>query len=274
MLISSSMINRMGPFFVLRAQEDTGAGVSQVARAYAIVRGLFATRKLWRNIESLDGVVQTNVQYDSFFEISRMVRRAVYWFLHRYPNKQDIDAVLGRMGTGVAALLESPPGLLCGLAKRRFEHDTKSFESLGMPREVGERIATTRLLPQLLDIVELSLAHRLDVEATGRLHFELGRGLRLDWLREQIEGLEVEGHWSAMARGTLRETLGQEQRALMTTVLDRAGRGDPNDALAQWLADANTRIARMKHTFDEMQTAERMDFATLSIALKELSRLR
>ena len=38
MLIGGSMINRMGPFFVLRAEEETGANVAQVARAYAIVR--------------------------------------------------------------------------------------------------------------------------------------------------------------------------------------------------------------------------------------------
>src|SRR5690606_35222046 len=41
MMISSSMINRMGPYFPFRAQEETGAGVAHLARAYAIVREVF-----------------------------------------------------------------------------------------------------------------------------------------------------------------------------------------------------------------------------------------
>src|SRR5690606_2471182 len=53
MLLSSSIINRMGPFFVLRACEEVGAKVEQVARAYSIAREIFDVRRLWRSIEAL-----------------------------------------------------------------------------------------------------------------------------------------------------------------------------------------------------------------------------
>jgi hypothetical protein len=67
MLIGGSMINRMGSFFVLRAEEETGANVAQVARAYAIVREVFGVRPLWREIEALDHQVEAKVQYDAIF---------------------------------------------------------------------------------------------------------------------------------------------------------------------------------------------------------------
>src|SRR5690606_25077657 len=74
MLISSSMINRMGPFFVLRAREEVGADVSRIARAYSVAREVFDVRQLWRSIESLDYRAPAAVQYDTIFQISRMMR--------------------------------------------------------------------------------------------------------------------------------------------------------------------------------------------------------
>lgn len=274
MLISSSMINRMGPFFSLRAQEDTGADTADVARAYAIVRGLFNTREIWRGIEALDGEVQAQVQYDCFFECSRMLRRAVYWFLHRRSRHQNIETSIERKKSEVSTVLAKLPTVLCGWAKRSFERDKNNFESLGVPERLGERIAALRLMTPVLDIAEVSRDLEIEPLTVAGIYFELGRGLRLDWIREQIEELAVEGHWRAMARGTLRETLGREQRALLHGILRKAGRDDHRSALAEWLADHNTEITRLKRTLDEMQASGQMDFATLSIALREISRLR
>jgi glutamate dehydrogenase len=273
MLLSSSMINRMGPSFAVRAQNDTGCNAAEVARAYAIVRELFDTRGLWRQIEALDGQLQAQVQYECFFECGRMVRRAVYWFLHRRGKNRNIEKSVERKQKEVAAVLGDLPNVLCGWSRRRFDRDTGTLESVGVPEALAERIASLRLFTQVLDVA--SLAHELGIDplTVARLHFELGRGLRLDWIREQIEELHVEGHWSAMARGTLRETLGREQRDLLKTALKRAERGNHRAALAEWLAASNTGITRLKRTLDEMQASGEMDFATLSIALKEISRL-
>jgi glutamate dehydrogenase len=273
MLISSSMINRMGPFFALRAENDTGADVAAVARAYAIVRGLFDTPRLWRDIEALDGQLQPQVQYDCFFECSRMLRRSVYWFLHRRDRHLNISGSVKSKRTEVDRVLAGFPDALCGWSKRSFERDAASYESLGVPRRLSERIAALRLLTQVLDIAELAHEFHIEPDTVARLHFELGRGLRLDWIREQIEDLHVEGHWRAVARSTLRETLGREQRALMHEVLERARRRDFDSALASWLAEHTASIARLRRTLDEMQASGQMDFATLSIALKEIGRL-
>ena len=274
MLISSSMINRMGPFFVLRAEQDTGADVADVARAYAIVRGLFDTRRLWREIEALDGQVQAEVQYESFFECSRMMRRAVYWILHRRSGHRSIEKSIAKKRGPVKAVLAELPAVLCGWSKKSFESDARNFESLGVPRRLGERIASLRLMPQILDIADLANKHGVDPVEAAALHFELGRGLRLDFIRGQIEDLAVEGHWRAMARGTLRETLNREQRALLDLILRRAKGGEHRAALAEWLAAANAEITRLKQTLDEMQASGPMDFAMVSIALQEIGRLR
>jgi glutamate dehydrogenase len=273
MLISSSMINRMGPFFPLRSEHDTGGDAADVARAYAIVRGVFGTRELWREVEKLDGRLQAAVQYECFYECSRMIRRAVYWFLHRRSQNRNIEQSIGRKRAEVGAVLASLPAVLCGWSRRSYERDVGNFEVLGVPSGLAARIASLRLMTPALDIAELAIDFSADALTIARLYFELGRGLRLDWIREQIEDLEVEGQWRAMARGTLREALGREQRALLHGVLKKAGNRDYRVALAEWLAATTAGITRLKRTLDEMQTSGQMDFATLSIALREVGRL-
>src|SRR5437763_16456915 len=61
---TNSLVNRMGPTFVPRAQEDTGAGPAQVARAYSAAREIFAMRALWEHIEALDNKVPAGLQYE------------------------------------------------------------------------------------------------------------------------------------------------------------------------------------------------------------------
>ena len=212
-------------------------------------------------------------QYECFYECSRMIRRAVYWFLHRREQNRNIERSIERKQAEVTAILAELPQLLCGWSKRRFEREVSEFVAVGVPDRIAQRIASLRLLTQVLDIAELARKLRIDPLSVGRLHFELGRGLRLDWIREQIEELRVEGQWRAMARGTLRETLGREHRSLLQGVLKRARDGDHGAALSEWLASYKAEIAHLKRTLDDMRASGQMDFATLSIALKEVGRL-
>ena len=49
--ITNSLINRMGPVFPVRAQDDTGADPAAIARAYTTAREVFAVRDIWAQIE-------------------------------------------------------------------------------------------------------------------------------------------------------------------------------------------------------------------------------
>jgi NAD-specific glutamate dehydrogenase len=77
-----------------------------------------------------------------------------------------------------------------------------------------------------------------------------------------------------MARATLRETLAQEQRALLRSVLSaRGGSVTSAAALSAWLDKRRADVARVQRGLDDMQATGPMDFATLSVALKEVGRL-
>ncbi len=65
---TNSLVNRMGPTFVSRAQEETGAAPARVARAYTAAREVFEMRDLWSQIEALDNRVPAQMQYTMCYE--------------------------------------------------------------------------------------------------------------------------------------------------------------------------------------------------------------
>ena len=65
---TNSLVNRMGPVFAIRTQEDTGADVGSIARAYSIAREITGMRDLWADIEALDDKAPTALQYDMSHE--------------------------------------------------------------------------------------------------------------------------------------------------------------------------------------------------------------
>jgi len=94
----------MGPTFVPRAQEDTGAEPAQVARAYTAAREIFAMRALWEHIEGLDNKVPARLQYEAAFQTSRLLRHATYWLLTSRSSGLQVDAAVGEFRDGVREL--------------------------------------------------------------------------------------------------------------------------------------------------------------------------
>jgi glutamate dehydrogenase len=269
MLISGSMINRMGPFFVLRAREEVGASVAQIARAYSIAREAFDVRRLWRSIEALDYEAPADVQYETIFQISRMMRRAVYWLLQREPESLDIEAAVARLRPGIADVAEALPKAAVGAPGKRFGDDVAAFERSGLPKPLARRVATLPLATQILEIVRLASEKGIDPRVLARLHFELAAELRLDWIREEIEALAVGDRWQALARAHLRERLAREHRAVLTQVLEAGG----DAGLADWLRTSAPRVMRIQSVLDDIRAAGRPGFAALSVALREVERL-
>jgi glutamate dehydrogenase len=142
-----------------------------------------------------------------------------------------------------------------------------------VPADLALRIAALGASTQTLDIVEIARELSQPVREIGALYFALAAELRLDSLREQIEGLAVDNRWRAMARATLRESLAREQRGLLRAALRGKHAGAPQDALRAWLDKHAAAIARTQRALDEMQASGPLDFATLSVALTEVHRL-
>jgi len=105
------------------------------------------------------------------------------------------------------------------------------------------------------------------------VYFGVGTALQLDWIREQIESLGVEGHWQAVARTTLRDNIYNLQRVLCTQVLSESRQRAPEQAVQAWVARHQKAVDYLRQTVNDMRSLPEMDFATLSVALQAVRRM-
>jgi glutamate dehydrogenase len=268
---TNSMVNRMGATFARRAQEDTGKDAAAVVRAYAIAREAFQMRDTWGEIEALDTKINAATQYDMMFETTRLLTFSTYWSLQVGRGKLDIDTQVPRLRTGLTRLDASLPKVLSGSDLAIFQRRHQQFTKAGVPEPLSRRMASLAALRSGPDLVEISEETKLGIETCAAVYFGMGTALSLDWMREQIEALNTEGHWQTVARTTLRDNIYRLQRQL--TLLALKGAKNAVQALQPWLDRNKEGADHVRQTVKEMRALPATDFATLSVALQSVRRL-
>jgi glutamate dehydrogenase len=271
---TNSIVNRMGPTFVSRTQQDTGADAATVARAYSIARESFDVRDVWAAIERLDNRIETATQYAMTLETVALIRQVTYWLIQRHQGALGIEAQVDRLRPGIRELSAVLPQSLTGLAGEGFDRHCTRLAAAGVPAPLARQVAACTALVSAPDIVELAQAHRLSVAAAARAYFGVGSEFGLDWLRDRIAALDIQGHWQAVARGSLGEALYDAHRALTQRVLTETRERDPARAVQAWREHHAAAAAHARGVVDDIRAQPAVaDFASLSVALQALRRL-
>jgi glutamate dehydrogenase len=165
------------------------------------------------------------------------------------------------------------PNLIQGIEVDQYAKSLQRFSADGVPPRVAHRVASLGAIHSSVDIVEVALARRAPVTKAARVYFGLGAAIGLDWIRGEIERLPVEGHWQALARGSLREEAYLLQRRLADQMLSRKLSGDVAKRIDAWLKSGGAAYQNLSHTVREMRATGSADFPTLSVALQAVRQL-
>ncbi|HXD35105.1 MAG TPA: NAD-glutamate dehydrogenase, partial [Rhodanobacter sp.] len=244
-----------------------------IAKAYTAAREILDARQLWAQIEALDSKVAEDTQLDAIKQIWSLLRHMTRWLLNRPGGSLDIAANVARYQEGVSALRQVLPEVLTPTGQGDFSCTQEKWEGLGMPAELGQRLARMPDLRAALDMVEVVQQSGQPMEQVARVFFELGEALDLEWLRGQIEALPVEGHWHAQARGSLLDELNHQHRALALQVLALAGkRTDDVSPVQAWLQRDDATLQHTRSMLAEILT-QNADYPIASVAVRRLAQL-
>ncbi len=272
-LIANNIVNRMGPVFVKRMQQDTGASTVTIARAYVVARELCQATAIWRTIESLDNEIPASVQQSMLFDISRTLRHACYWLIERYGEDLDIVAAVERLKDGMHKVYTRAPSIVTGAGKQRQKTAAGELATMQVPDGLARKMAGLLLTRGALDIADLSIDYHTDVMDTAKMYARLSERLGIVWLHRKVEALAVEGRWQAMARGNLRDEFYRARRDLASRILAACEDHMPLDDYEDWIEQHATAVQKFDSILAEMKLREEVDFATLSVASQELRRL-
>lgn len=269
--VTNSIVNRMGATFMLRMQEDTGQTPAAIAKAYNAAREILDARTLWSQIEALDGSVAEGTQIDALLKIWSLLRHMTRWLLNRPGTVLNITGLVERYQPGMAQLRAALPAALTPTGHASFDVDLEKWQGLGFPELLAEDLAEVPVLSVGLDIIETARESKYPVERVARVFFELGEALDIEWLRNQIESLPVESGWHAQARGSLRDELAAQQRALATQVLAAPVSGN-DSPVAAWLRRDDPTLKFTRGMLDEIRN-QHVDYPIASVALRRLAQL-
>ncbi|MDX1443036.1 MAG: NAD-glutamate dehydrogenase [Gammaproteobacteria bacterium] len=272
--VTNSMVHRMGPTFAHRLREESGAEAAAVAKAYTIAREAFGMREVWGQIESLDNKVPASIQTTMNVQIARLLKHATHWLLDRPERSSDIADAVSHFSSGIVELTEILEQVMGPVEVNAFAETIQQYVDIGVPENLARRIAALRPLYSALDIVEIAASQGSDVKAVASGYFHIESRLDLGWLREEIEKLPVDGHWQAIARGTLRENLYAQQRRITALALKKRKKGAATvTAINNWLEERELRIQHATRVLADMRSAGTLDFATASVALQEIRKI-
>lgn len=272
-LIANNIVNRMGPAYVQRMQQDTGANVLTVARAYIVARELCEASNIWQTIESLDNKIPASLQHHMMFEVSRVLRHACFWLIDRYGDDLDIVKAVEHLKPGIARVFGKVDDVVVGTGKERQEMAIQDLLERGVPDALARRMAGLLLTRGGLDIADIAALNNREVLDTAKMYANLSQRLGVVWLHRSVENLAVEGRWQAIARGNLRDEFYAVRRELAIKLLRGKSRKTAVELFEKWTEENAAGIAKFDAVLREMQLREEIDFATLSVAAQELRRL-
>ncbi len=269
--VTNQTINRMGATFLMRMQEDTGRSIAEVAKAYTISRETLDARALWAQIDALDGQLPESVQVDALEVIWKLQRAFVRWLLFRPGPMPGITEAVNRY-QGPFNDIRVASGVLPDAQRPTYEALVQQWVDKGLPAGLAQQLAELHFLAPAFDIIELARTRKLKPVDVSKIHFRLGEALSLPWLFEQIDALEVNGRWHAVARGVLRDELAAHHRNLAGQVLATKG-GSAEAKVAAWVGRDDNSLRFTLAMLTELAEQKTLDYPTVSVAVQRLGQL-
>ncbi|MFL5992676.1 MAG: NAD-glutamate dehydrogenase, partial [Rubrobacteraceae bacterium] len=272
--VVNDLVDRGGPSFSFRLGEETGAAPAEIARAYTAACEVFDMRSLWDEIESLDNVVEAQMQTRMLLDWRRLVERATRWFLRNRRPPLDISATVAYFSEGVSELTRRLPEFMLDGDREGLERATEQLVEANVPPELARRVALLNAMFSELDIVDIATGTDEPLDEVAAVYFTLGDRLKLHWLRGHVEALPRDNRWQALARAALRDDLYSQQAELTAEIL----RSTPSELSAQerieaWAEANRAQVDRTLQVLTDINASGSFGLATLSVALREIRNL-
>jgi glutamate dehydrogenase len=263
----NSMVNRVGPSFVHRLGEETGAAAPDIVRAYLGTRQVFDLVSLWEANDALDHIIDMPAQHGIVRASVRLLERGTVWLLHEREALRDLGATITRFEAGVAEVGAGLPRWMVPGELEAIDAEAAALATKGVPAELAARVARLDAQAAGLDIVEVAAELSLPIDAVAAAYFGVGGRLGLGWLQQQIAALPADSRWLALARLAMRNDLTALARELARSVLKGAGTVDG------WESQRSFKLGRARQLEADLKLAPSLDMPMLSVLLRELRAL-
>lgn len=269
--LSNIIVNEMGFAFVYRIQDETGATVDAVVRAYMIARDVLELESIFRSIQALETSITAEAQIGYMMLYLRLVRRITRWLLKNQRVGLNVTDAIHMYGEGVRAFKKALPDAYPEGAQKQYTHNCNEYIKAGVPSDLAHEFAVTRGLFSVMDIIEIGHQYKLSVDKVAEVYFGIGEFLELSWVRSQIIAHPTDSHWESLSRESLRDDLDWQQRQLAAGIIGVLGAEDNLlEGLGNWSVTYENLITRWRSMVADLRAAGVLNYTMFFAAAREL----
>ena len=273
--ISNIIVNEMGATFVYRMQDETGAPISAIVRAYLISRAILNLDLLWKNLAALELKLNVEQQTEMVLLYVRLLRRVTRWFLRNERTGLNISRAVKRYSPGVTLIKQAIPTIFVEDHRRQYDKHYNRYIAMGIDPAFAHELAITRALFSVMDIIEIAQQQSIDVVKVAQLYFKIGEYLELTWIRSQVIAHTAENNWESLSREALRDDLDWQQRQFTEAIIsiDKNSK-DFLKLFTEWTELHVDLIERWRHILTDLRASPNLNYTMFFVAIRELLDLR
>jgi glutamate dehydrogenase len=269
--LSNIIVNEMGFAFVFRMQEETGAPVSAIIRAYMIARRVLDMEVIGSQIEALESIITAEQQTELLMQYVRLLRRVTRWFLRAQRMRLNITKAIKLFAPGVVELKKAIPSVLGAGHKAYYEEFLNQYLSMGIPPALAHELTLPRALFSAPDIIDVALQLGISVTDSAQIYFNIGEFLDLAWIRMQITIHPTENNWESLSREALRDDLDWQQRQLTAGVIGLDdNKHDYMACFSNWSESHKALIDRWRKILADLRATSTLNYTMFFVAIREL----
>jgi len=273
-VVTNSLVNRVGVTFIHVMKERTGLPASDIARAYAVTRGVFKLREIWAEIEALDTKVPARIQAVMVDATVRLAESGTIWFLRNGKLPLDIAGNIKAYEAGIQSLAAELDQLMSENDRQTLVKRAAQFTAEKVPEALALRVAKLELMAPGLDIVRIAESSGAPIAQVARTYYAVGVRFHLNWLRGATAGVNLETHWDRLAVSAVVDDLNGHQRDLTLRMLNgRANGASEQEAIEHWVGERGALVQRLEMLFADLRQLGGLDLAKLAVANRELRSL-
>jgi glutamate dehydrogenase len=270
-VLVNEIVNMQGISFFRRMEEETGAELADIARAWLVTRDVLGLPRWWDAIDRLGSNVTAALQTDLFHELRRVAERSTMWMLRRHQPPLDVAKTVEKFTDGVDLLARDLDICAPGTLGRELHRIHAEYVALGVSDELADRSAIWGRLHSAFDIVDLATRYNRAVNDVARVYWGVFDRLDIGWLWDRVGQLPRQTRWSNQARSAVRDDLMDALRSLAEGVLRLGDALDAPEVLVLgWVRNDARAVARTTRLLADVRAEGLFDLASLIVAVHQL----
>ena len=270
--LANSIVNRMGPTYMMNQTSKTGTPPCTISRVYFVVREVFDIRGLYEEIETLDNKATAISQIEALNEITDFIDYTSTWFLKEFKTENlkefQLTKLEGSYKKSFQKILKIINKVLPKSSLTFIESRQNSYIEKGFSIHIARRIALLPIMNTMCDIIKISEQMKHDLGTVAKVYFELNEALSFVWLRDQAREVEPDTRWEAdTLKGIIDRLYVTQANLTKRIVAETCSAKDkkcPANPTHNWMDNNNESVQPLLDIIEKIRSADQTDFAMLT----------